>query len=235
MIPIHELRIELPADDIRRVPSNGSLAPRASDMEAVAITGVELERFTLFEEQHHDMLRESYPHIFHPYQFCFEHPVVLGEEVMNPWIRHNDIIVCDRLTQKTNHGPMIREPSDGWWRRVENANDNRVWPGDAFLVRRDERENEYFTEPERQLPTDWTPCAGTLAQQRDERFRARRTLNRNRAKISYMVIYDYLTVYTKTGKWRRKMVAYEKGTPSPFTFEYYDARNHHPLFEDDLS
>jgi hypothetical protein len=50
-----------------------------------------------------------------------------------------------------------------------------------------------------------------------------------------MVTYDYLTVYTKTGRWRRKMVAYEQGTPSPFTFEYYDARNHHPLFKDNLS
>jgi hypothetical protein len=45
------------------------------------------------------------------------------------------------------------------------------------------------------------------------------------------VVYDYLTVYTKEGKWRRKMVAYEQGTPSPFHFEYYDARNHHPLFK----
>jgi hypothetical protein len=235
MIPIHELRVELPADDIRRVPSSGSLAPRARDMEAIAATGVELERFALFEEQHHDALRESYPHLHNPYRFCFEHFVILGEELMNPWLRHNDTIICERLTEKINHGPMIREPNDGWWRRVEEENKDRVWPGDAFLVRRDERECEYFTEPMRQLPADWTPCAGTPPQQQDERVRALRTINKDRAKATCMVTYDYLTVYTKTGRWRRKMVAYEQGTPSPFTFEYYDARNHHPLFKDNLS
>ena len=130
---------------------------------------------------------------------------------------------------------MIREPNDGWWRRVEDENENRVWPGDAFLVRRDTREHEYFTEPPKQLPADWVPCAGTPAQQRDERARAMRTLNKDRAKAACTVVYDYITVYTTTGNWRRKLVAYEQGTPSPFHFEYYDARNHHPLFKDNLS
>jgi hypothetical protein len=231
MIPIHELRVELPSSDMIQSPRNRPMAPRASDFEAPTTAEVKLERVAAFEEQHHDMLSESYPRLHNPYRFCLEHFAVLDEEQIGSWLRYNDTIVCDRLTQKTDHGLMIREPNDGWWRRVEEENEPHVWPGDAFLVRRDEREYEYFTEPARQLPADWTPCAGTPSQQRDERARSIRSLNKSRTKASCMVVYDYLTVYTKEGKWRRKMVAYEQGTPSPFHFEYYDARNHHPLFK----
>ena len=239
MVPIHELRVVLPSPDAIHSPRDGMLAPRASDSEAARFTAgapEPLMRVAVFEDVHHAQLGERYPHLFHPYEFCLEHPVIPYDTTrLLTWLRHVDTIMCEALVQKTGHGPMIREPNDGWWRRVEETNDNHVWPGDAFLVRRDEREYEYFTEPVKQLPADWTPCAGTLAQQRDERMRAHRTINKDRSKAQCIVCYDYLTVYTTSGNWRRKMVAYERGTPSPFSFEYYDARNHHPLFHDHLS
>jgi hypothetical protein len=236
MNPIHELLIQLPSPSTSNSPCNRPLPPPPRPMaeqEARAFSGTAspLERIPLLEESHHATLRKSYPHLHNPYQFCFEHFAIESEELVCDWLRHNDTIVCNSLIQKTDHGLMIREPNDGWWRRVEEENVSRVWHGDAFLVRRDEREYEYFTEPARQLPADWTPCPGTPSQQRDERARSIRTLNKSRAKATCMVVYDYLTVYTKEGRWRRKMVAYEQGTPSPFTFEYYDARNHHPLFK----
>jgi hypothetical protein len=238
MNPIQELLIQLPSPTAANSPRNRPLPPPpprpTAEQEARAFseTASPLERIPLFEESHHATLRESYPHLHNPYRFCLEHFVIDSEKLVGDWLRHNDTIICNRLTQKTDHGLMIREPNDGWWRRVEEENEPHVWPGDAFLVRRDEREYEYFTEPARQLPADWVPCAGTSAQQRDERVRAHRTLNKDRAKATCVVTYDYITVYTKMGRWRRKMVAYERGTPSPFTFEYYDARNHHPLFQD---
>lgn len=229
MNPIHELLIQIPSPSANS-PYNVPLPPRpTAEQEARAFSGV-LERLPMFEESHHATLRESYPHLHNPHRFCLEHFPIESEE-LNSWLRHNDTILCEALIQKTDHGPMIREPADGWWRRVEEENAARVWPGDAFLVRRDEREYDYFTEPALQLPADWKPCPGTPAQQRDERSRSIRTLNKDRAKATCIVVYDYLTVYTKAGKWRRKMVAYEQGTPSPFHFEYYDARNHHPLFK----
>jgi len=237
MNPIQELLIQLPSPSSANSPCNRPLPPPpprpTAEQEARAFSGITspLERVPVFEESHHDTLRESYPHLYNLHRFCFEHFLIDSEELVGNWLRHTDTILCEALIQKTDHGPMIREPADGWWRRVEEENESRVWPGDAFLVRRDEREYEYFTEPALQLPADWAPCAGTPSQQRDERARSIRTLNKSRAKASCMVVYDYLTVYTKAGKWRRKMVAYEKGTPSPFHFEYYDARNHHPLFK----
>jgi len=231
MNPIQELLIQLPSPTAVNSPRNRPPPPpRPRSTELGAFSGA-LERVPVFEESHHATLRESYPQLYHPHRFCFEHFTVLGEELVGDWLCHNDTILCEALIQKTDHGPMIREPADGWWRRVEEENEARVWPGDAFLVRRDEREYEYFIEPVRQLPADWVPCAGTISQQLDERTRSHRTLNKSRAKASCMVVYDYLTVYTKAGNWRRKMVAYEQGTPSPFQFEYYDARNHHSLFK----
>lgn len=231
MNPIHELLIHIPSPSAASSPCNGlplPPPPRPRSTEAVAFSGMTpLERIPLSEESHHTMLCERYPHLHNPHRFCLEHFAIESEEQMCDWLRHNDTILCEALIQKTDHGPMIREPSDRWWRRVEEENASHAWPGDAFLVRRDEREHDYFTEPMRQLPADWAPCAGTLAQQRDERARSQRSINKDRAKATCTVIYDYITVYTKAGKWRRKMVAYEKGTPSPFTFEYYDARNHH--------
>jgi hypothetical protein len=128
------------------------------------------------------------------------------------------------LIKKIGHAPPIREPSDYWWRRIEEKHAGHVWPGDAFLVRTDHREYEYYTEPPRQLPADWMPCPGSTKEQHEERMRALYTLDKSRAKASCVVTYDYLTVYTTKGKWRRKMVAYEYSTPSPFRFEYYDAR-----------
>lgn len=229
MIPIHELRIQLPSPSSANERRAETMAPRASDSDAArAISGEPepLMRIALFEESHHVLLHEHYASVFNPYEFCLEHREIPGEDQLNPWLRHSDTIVCDALVQKTGSIPYIREPSDYWWRRIEEKHAKQVWPGDAFLVRTDRREYEYFTEPPRQLPADWMPCPGSAKEQRDERMRALQTLDKTRAKASCVVVYDYLTVYTTKGKWRRKMVAYEHGSPSPFHFEYYDARAH---------
>ena len=155
MIPIHELRVELPSPRSADQHSR-TLAPRASlSEEARVIAGEEpLTRFSLFEEQHHVALHVHYASVFNPYEFCLEHREIPGEDQLNPWLRHSDTILCDALIKKMGHAPHIREPSDYWWRRIEEKHAGHVWPGDAFLVRTDHREYEYYTEPYHRLPIE---------------------------------------------------------------------------------
>lgn len=170
----------------------------------------------------------DYPVIHANQERCLEHRAIPEEDHIRLYLRAEDTLVCEIMDQKTNHGRQIRQISDIWYRRIEDKNQDRVRPGDAFLVRTDTHERSYFCEPPVPLPVNWTPCPGTARQQWDERMRAYQTVNKDRKKEICTIVYDYLTVYMANGRWRRKMVAYEQGTPSPFPFEYYDTRAHNP-------
>jgi hypothetical protein len=201
---IPDLRIELPDHtDMKRVRRSGSITPRASPHV--------VPRLYCY------LVNQGAPQ-------CLEHPESLYELEIDAWHRVTDTIVCENLVRKTNHGYMIREPNDHWWRSVEDANEQRAQPGDTFLVRSDRRHYDY-SDPIIDLPADWKPCPGSIEQQYDERMRAYQTLNKDRIVKGCVVIYDYFTVRTQQGRWRRKMVAYEERTPSPFQFQYFDARD----------
>jgi hypothetical protein len=201
---IPELRVELPTyTEMNHIRRSGAMTPRAVQYVAPRL--------------YHFLINQGAPQ-------CLDHPYSYNEMEIDPWHRITDTIVCDDLIKKTNHSHMIREPSDHWWRSVEDANDRRAQPGDTFLVRSDRRHYDY-SEPIKHPPADWKPCAGSIEQQHDEQLRVYQTLNKNRVTDSCVVVYDYFTVRTQAGRWRRKMVAYEEHTPSPFLYQYFDARD----------
>jgi hypothetical protein len=201
---IPEIQIDLPTyADTACIRRSGSMTPRATHYIAPRL--------------YHYLVHQGAPQ-------CLEHPEVQNELEIDAWHRITDTIICDELIKKTNHGHMIREPSDHWWRSVEEANDQRAQHGDTFLVRSDRRHYDY-SDPMKHPPADWKPCAGSIEQQYDERMRVYQTLNKDRVVRSCTVIYDYFTVRTRSNRWRRKMVAYEDGTPSPFMYQYFDARD----------
>jgi len=197
---IPEFRIELPDYEVTACTRrSGSMTPRASAFIAPRL---------------HYLVNQGAPQ-------CLDHPESLNELEIDAWHRVTDTIICENLIKKMNHSHMIREPSDHWWRSVEDANEQRAQPGDTFLVRSDRR---HYTDPVKHLPINWKPCAGSIEQQEDEKIRAFHTLNKDRI-INGCIVYDYFTVRTRQGRWRRKMVAYEEHTPSPFDYQYFDARD----------
>jgi len=168
-----------------------------------------------FEEFSPNMVNKEFPR-------CIVHPFIPDEEKIG--MTCTDIEFCTDLIVKVGGYGMDRSPSPTKFDRLEEKL-HRAIPGDAFLIRRREEDMKYFTSPEIPVPTNWKPSDpnAPLKEQRKEKVDLYRSLNASRSSSFAKVVWDYFTVRTENG-WRRKTVAYEKGTPSPFEFQYFDTR-----------
>ena len=127
---------------------------------------------------------------------------------------------------------MQRDPSPGRFDQLEmelspySGDPFRAIPGDAFLVSRRETNMLLYDDPEVPVPDDWVPTKlnTTSREKNKEKSVLYRSLNQARTTRDVRIVWDYFTVCTPLGGWRRKTIAYEEGTPSPFQFEYYDTR-----------
>ena len=135
-----------------------------------------------------------------------------------------DVEFCTDLIVQVGGYGMDRSPSPTKFDRLEEEL-QRAIPGDAFLVNRREEDMKYFTSPEIPVPANWKPSDPNMPvkEQRKEKVDLYRSLNASRSSSFTKVVWDYFTVRTEDG-WRRKTVAYEKGTSSPFEFQYFDTR-----------
>ena len=137
-----------------------------------------------------------------------------------------DVKFCPDLIRNIGDGGLDRSPSQAKFDHLEQKLSlEPVEPGDAFLVIRREEAWKCFTSPEIPLPSTWAPSDpnAPLWEQRKEQVAAWCSLNASRSKGVVSIVWDFFTVRTTNG-WRRKTIVYEKGTPSPFEFQYYDTR-----------
>jgi len=159
---------------------------------------------------------------------CLVHP---EEEASG--MTTTDVMFCPDLIVKIGGFGLDRSPSQAKFDHLEqklspeNRAAERIDPGDAFLVMRREEDMKFFTSPEIPVPSSWKPsdANGTLKEQRKEKVDMYRSLNASRSRGIVSIVWDFFTVRTTNG-WRRKTVAYEKGTSSPFQFQYYDTRSY---------
>jgi len=157
---------------------------------------------------------------------CLVHPEKEPGEMTT-----TDMMFCPDMIRKIGGFGLDRTPSQAKFDHLEqklspeNRAAERIDPGDAFLVMRREEAWKCFTSPEIPLPSTWKPSNpnAPLWEQRKEQVAAWCSLNESRSRGVVSIVWDFFTVRTTNG-WRRKTVVYEKGTPSPFEFQYYDTR-----------
>jgi hypothetical protein len=123
---------------------------------------------------------------------------------------------CPHLAAKMGGFSEVRSIGDNWYRVEAQPFVSR---GEAFLVHSRDGEMKQYTEPERVLPADWVPQSADPR----EKWRALIELNKDRAYNVVVITWDFFTIRTNIG-WHRLTVTYEKGTPSPFQYEYTDTR-----------
>ena len=152
---------------------------------------------------------------------CLVHP-----EKETSGMTATDVKFCPDLIRNIGDGGLDRSPSQAKFDHLEQKLSlEPVEPGDAFLVIRREEAWKCFTSPEIPLPSTWAPSDpnAPLWEQRKKQVAAWCSLNASRSTGVVSIVWDFFTVRTTNG-WRRKTIVYEKGTPSPFEFQYYDTR-----------
>jgi len=161
---------------------------------------------------------------------CMVHPFIPNEDKMGMTL--TDVEFCPDLIVKIGGISMSRDPSPGKLDMLEHmlspesTNDApyRAIPGDAFLAGRRKTDMTVYIDPEIPVPDDWIPRDPNASPREKNKEKAAlyRSLNASRSSRIVRIVWDYFTVRTPAGGWRRKTIAYEEGTPSPFQFEYYD-------------
>ena len=214
------IQVDFPSiDKTWTVPSVSSV-PRTTKEEVwcIAHSGQsECPRLiTIVPFQDYKLANEEFPR-------CLVHPFIPEEEKIGMTL--TDVEFCPDLIVKVGGFGMDRSSSPTKFDRLEEDKLHNTVPGDAFLIRRREEDMKYFTSPEIPVPANWKPNDpnAPLKEQRKEKVDLYRSLNAARSSIITKVVWDYFTVRTTNG-WRRKTVAYEKGTLSPFEFQYFDTR-----------
>ena len=225
------LQVILPVFDASKPLSSGSIPPRPTKEDeewCIAHPGQPQRPAT-----NSVFVRFSqYPRVNVGLPPYLVHPFIPNEDTMGMTL--TDVEFSHDLTVKIGGIGMSRDPSPGKLDMLEHTLSPestsdapyRAIPGDAFLAGRRETDMTVYIDPEVPVPDDWSPSDPNASPREKNKEKAAlyRSLNASRSSRIVRIVWDYFTVRTPAGGWRRKTIAYEEGTPSPFQFEYYDTR-----------
>lgn len=122
-------------------------------------------------------------------------------------ISQKEIISPQLLIAINRRSYMIRIPSEIWWVRVEDREEQYATSGDSFLCRRDEIEQEFQVNN----PTE------------DEipklQYKKRIFSNQMAYFRTVPITLEYGSSYDGNGRWTRYIIAYLTGEESPYSFK----------------